>query len=278
MNKILCPVDFSDNSLNAIEFAVEVGKKFHSKISLLHVFTEKDFNNVIGERAKGKSFKELLAMAKGKLEALADSINAEHINHEDKGIDKCDYFLELGELVPKVNEIANEQHFDLIVVGTTGVSRTNGIFIGSNTEDIIAKVKKPILCVPEAASFSNFQKIVYGSDYLDKDKIAMQQVVSFATMFDARINVLHVNLNDTDHEYDKFTEELKSFVQYKKISFVHQKYDDVGSGLNSYMYQENADLLVVFKRERSFVQSIFSKSLTQVLSHTITKPLLVLKL
>ena len=59
MNKILCPIDFSDTSLNAIEFAVEIGKKSQSKITLLHVYNEEDFNRDIGSEALGNYFKEI---------------------------------------------------------------------------------------------------------------------------------------------------------------------------------------------------------------------------
>lgn len=275
MNKILCPVDFSDTSLNAIEFAVAIAKKFHSKITLLHVFTERDFNKAMGSVAKGKSFKELLGMARNRLESLVNSINDSSVGESTFS---CDYYLELGELIDKVDEIALEQQYELLVMGTTGVSRTDGIFFGSNTEDIIERVRKPILCIPEEATFKQFNRIVYGSDYLEEDKIAIQEVISFATIFDARIDVLHVNLDDSDKQYDTFTEELKSFITYKKISFSHKKYDQIGEGLNQHVVDTKSDLLVVFKRDLNFVKSIFSKSLTKTLAFTIDKPLLVLKL
>ncbi|MEQ8927039.1 MAG: universal stress protein [Fulvivirga sp.] len=275
MNKILCPVDFSDTSLNAIEFAVEIGKKFHSKVTLLHVFTEEDFNKVIGVTAKGKSFKELLGMAKNKLTQLTNAINEDAVKD---GLEKCDFYLELGELTEKVNETAQGEKYDLIVMGTTGVSKRSGIYFGSNTEDVIEEVKKPVLCIPSGASFTKFKKIVYGSDFLEEDRVAIQEVISFATMFDARINVVHVNSDNEDAEYERFTKELKSFIQYNKISFANREYDDVGKGLLEYMRSENADLLVAFKRKRNIVESIFSKSITKILSHTSDKPLLILKL
>ena len=75
MKKILCPVDFSSTSLNALEFAVAIAKKFHSSITLVNVFTERDFNQIVGEEALGKTFKELMNMAMARLRNLADSIN-----------------------------------------------------------------------------------------------------------------------------------------------------------------------------------------------------------
>ena len=276
MKKILCPIDFSSTSLNALEFAVAVAKKFHSSITLVNVFTEKDFNNIVGDEAVGKTFKELMNMATSRLEHLAESINSDPAS---RGIDRCEFSLELGELADQLEYQVKDQRFDLVVMGTTGISRTNGIFFGSNTENVIEKIKIPILCIPESATYHGFNKLVYASDFAEEDKLAIQEVISFATMFDARINVLHINQGETEIQYRQFVEELSSFIQYDKIGFVNKQFkDSVGIGINEYMEDESSDLLVVFKRHRNFVQSIFHKSITKVLAYSTNKPLLVLKL
>lgn len=275
MNKILCPLDFSETSLNAIEFAVEIGKKFHSTITLFHVFTESDFNKVVGREHAGKSFKELLGVATNKLKTITDEINE---RCKPEGIDHCEYRIELGELIDALSTAVTGDHYDLVVMGTTGISKTNGIFFGSNTEEVIDKVKEPILCVPAEANFKSFNKLVYASDFIKEDKIAIQEVISFATMFDSRIGVLHINQNDSSSGYDEFVKELKSFIQYNKISFINKNFrDEVGLGIQEYMDEENSDLLVVFKQQRGFVEGIFHKSLTKTLSHSSDKPLLILK-
>ena len=276
MNKILCPVDFSDTSLNAIEFAVEIGKKFHSAITLLHIFTEKDFNKIVGEESIGRSYRELLAMATEKVKILADKINEDYAG---QGIARCGYKVEAGEVIDTILEITHTSSYDLIVMGTTGISRTNGIFFGSKTEDVMEKVKIPVLCIPDSALYKGFSKLVYASDFMKEDRLAIQEVISFATLFDARISVLHIDQDDSDDEYDAFITELKSFIQYRKINFVNKHFkDDVGQGIEEYMKEENGDLLVVFKKHRSFLDSMLHKSLTKTLAYSTDKPFLVLKL
>ena len=93
------------------------------------------------------------------------------------------------------------------------------------------------------------------------------------------MSVLHINQGETEAQYKQFVEELSSFIQYRKIGFVNKEFrDSIGMGINEYMEEENSDLLVVFKQHRSFVKSIFHRSLTKVLAYSTTKPLLVLKL
>ncbi|MEM6362377.1 MAG: universal stress protein [Bacteroidota bacterium] len=275
MNKILCSVDFSDASINALEFAAAIAKKYHSKITLINVFTESDFNRIVGTEALGKSFKELMAMASSRLAALAKVISE---SREGEPID-CNYRIELGELTDQIKTLVKEEYYDYIVMGTRGVSRTNGIYFGSQTEEVIEKVNTPILCIPESATFNGFKNLVYASDYAEEDKVAIQDVVSFATFFDSRISVLHINQDERDIEYKLYVEELNSFIQYSKIGFVNKEFKGaIGLAINEYMQTEKADLLVVYKQHRNFVSSIFHKSLTKTLAFSTDKPLLVLKL
>lgn len=272
MNKILCPVDFSDASVSAIQFAAEIGSKFHSHLVLINVFTERDFNKVVGDESVGKSFKGLIGMAKNRLQVLANEVN------ESYNLVNCTYELELGGFIDTINRVASTENFDLIVMGTTGVSKSDGIFFGSNTADVIDSVNIPILCIPEGCEYNGFRKLVYATDFLASDKIAIQEVISFATTFDARISVMHVNASDSDKDYQTFVKDLKSFIQYNKIGFVNRKYENVGQGIREFVDEEDADLLVVYKRHRSFVEGIFHKSITKLLSYSSDKPLFVLKL
>lgn len=275
MNKILCPVDFSDAAINALEFAAAIARKYRSKLTLINVFTESDFNRLVGAEAVGKSFKELMAMASSRLAALSKVISE---SQEGAPIE-CNHRIELGELTDQLRTLVKEERYDYIVMGTRGISRTNGIYFGSQTEEVIEKVNAPILCIPESATFNGFKNLVYASDYAEEDKVAIQDVISFATFFDSRISVLHINQDDGDNQYKLYVEELKSFIQYSKIDFVNKEFKGaVGSGINEYIQMEKADLLVVYKQHRNFVSSFFHKSLTKTLAFSTDKPLLVLKL
>jgi len=47
MKKLLCPIDFSGVSLNALEFAVAIRKKEKSAITWINIFTPSDFNKIV---------------------------------------------------------------------------------------------------------------------------------------------------------------------------------------------------------------------------------------
>ncbi|MDX5477334.1 MAG: universal stress protein, partial [Cyclobacteriaceae bacterium] len=44
--KILCPTDFSECSLNAIEYAAKLGEKYQAEITLFHVPDKEDYQKL----------------------------------------------------------------------------------------------------------------------------------------------------------------------------------------------------------------------------------------
>ncbi len=279
MYKILCPVDFSDTSLNAIEFAARIADKYKASLTLLHVFTEDDFAKSLDEKDKDLlTYKELLERAKKKLKTLSDTI----IKSKDfSNPVQCDNRLEMGILDEIIVAFAREEKIGLIVIGTTGISQINLTYIGSNTRKIIEESEIPVLSIPQQATYNSFRKIVYATDLKDADKVALQEVVSFATIFDGRINVVHVNSKYgalSSILFEETITDLTSFIQYNKIRFQRiEGEDDPGFALEKYMDTEQADLLVLLTRHRNFFENIFHKSLSKRIGYITKHPLLIIK-
>ena len=276
MSKILCPVDFSTASLNAIEFAARIAEKRGSSLLLVHSFTAEEFNRIVGSESIDHNYQELLKVAEEKLQNLAKKV---HDLSEHKAL-HCQYEVLMGNLTEQILSKTAEEEFDLIIMGTTGVS-TTGIALGSNTSKIIEKSPVPVFCVPENATYTGFKKIIYATDYQPDDKKALQRVVSFAILFDARINIVHLSHHQTDEDkqaFQRFMEELKSFIQYDKISsdIIFSK-EETSLALEDYFYGQDADLLVLLSKRRNFLENLFHKSVTRQLSFVIDKPFEVIK-
>ena len=277
MSKVLCPVDFSTASLNAIEFATRIAEKQNSSLLLVHSFTAEEFNRIVGSESIDRNYRELLEAAEQKLQNLAKKVR----DMSDSKILACQYEVLMGNLTEQILRKLGEEEFDLIVMGTTGISAT-GMSLGSNTSKIIEKSPVPVFCVPENASYVGFKKIIYATDYQPDDKKALQDVVSFAILFDARINVVHLSHHQAEEDreaFHQFMEELKSFVQYDKISYdiIFSK-DQTSLALEDYFYHQDADLLVLLSKRRNFLENLFHKSVTRQLSFVIDKPFQVIKI
>ena len=132
MKKILCPIDFSEASLNALEFAVAIGEKRHSELILLNIFTPADFDKVIESSTYDEMYNVLIAEAEKKLIAICNEVNS-----RNGGLKSCVYKLKSGKIVDVMAECVVEDHDDLVVLGTTGRSDLKGPYIGSKALQIL---------------------------------------------------------------------------------------------------------------------------------------------
>lgn len=278
MKKLLSPIDFSEVSLNALEFAVAIGEKENSKLTLLNIYTPKDFNNILGSERVQEEYDTLLDKTELKLKAISEEILKVS---KKKGLQSCDYKLKSGKIVDVLAELANEEKCGLIVIGTTGHSAYERKYIGGNAARIIQHTQCSVLCVPEKHNFNGINKIVYATDYQEEDKLAIQQLVALAKVLDASVEVLHVSHHDDTIDkamYEEFKGEMMSFVHYAKISFNRVVFKHVAEGLDEYMKETDADLLVLLNKKLNFLKSLFHQSLTQHLDQFTDYPLMILKL
>lgn len=278
MKKLLCPIDFSEVSLNALEFAAAIGEKEQSQMTLVNVFTPMDFNAILGSDKVKESYDQLLETAESKLKA----ISAEIIKlSKKKGLAGCDYLMRSGKTVEVLAELADEKMYDLIVMGTTGHSAYDKKYLGGKSQSIIQHTHCSVMCIPENQSFHGMNKIVFATDYQEEDKLAIQQLLPMATLFGAEVEVLHVSHHDDTIDkaiFEEFQKELMGFVHGEKISFNRKVFKEVAHGLDTYMKDARADLLVLLSKRTNLLQSLFQKSLVQHLDKFSDYPLLVIKL
>ena len=274
MIKILCPVDFSDASLNALDYASHFAIRYQAKLTLLHVFTEKDIDLTLGQEEAGLSFKNKMEQAEERLKSLV------HVMKEERGKAsvQIDHTLKLGKLTDSIVELSNEDHYQLIIMGTNGNSRA---MVGSHTIHAIKKSNIPVLAIPEGHRYKTPHNFVYATDYEKADKAAMQFLIALAQPFKATVSVLHVsgvNSKLSQEKYNAFVEEIISFVQYDKLLFARKMAsEDVGHGIDEYMTEHDADILVLLNRPRGFVEKILHQSITEQISRFADYPYLILK-
>ena len=135
MKTILALVDFSDASINALSFAAELSKRASARLIVVNILQ------------KGEGEEE----TKNKLKSIESDLKKSF----DSDL-KCESSLAHGNLITTLKKIIAVQQPDLIVMGTKGASGLKKILIGSNTVNVIAKTKVPVLVIPEVARFENF--------------------------------------------------------------------------------------------------------------------------
>jgi nucleotide-binding universal stress UspA family protein len=142
IRKILCPVDFSSNSLKAISMAKAYAELFSADLQIMHVVPsyriqekwEQWFKPL--EKDRQSLEEELYLEAAAKLSRTRDEFNIEAegvISHGTPGEMIC--------------SAADEGTYDMVVMGARGLSFFEGILIGSTTESVLRASPCPVLVV-----------------------------------------------------------------------------------------------------------------------------------
>ena len=273
--KILCPTDFSECSLNAIEYATRLGEKYQADLVLFHVLNREDYEKLSPADVNGKYQMDFV---REKLQSLEDAIIKEGTRN---GLRSCISVIREGNIVKQTLAYSKEMNADLIVVGTEGVNDFRENMIGSRASRIVELSDRDIFVVPRKVYFKAPRKLVYASDYLEEDKIAIQKIVEVAKFYDSEIDMVHVST--THKALDKslhmtMIEEIEPFIKYDKVNFILKSFrDDIALGLENYLQTAKGDILVTLSEKKSFFDQIFSKSLSKKMAYFINKPLWVIK-
>ena len=134
--KILVPLDGSKNSFRGLDVAIQFARESHGTITGLYIagIDKPRTNDPITPLEKIFLDNAKKIMKKGKLVAAKNGILF---------FDRVSY----GDSGKRIVDVANRGNFDLIVIGSRGMGHAKEIFLGSTSNYIVHKSKKPVLTV-----------------------------------------------------------------------------------------------------------------------------------
>ena len=141
LSRILVPIDFSEYSKKALQYAVPFAKQFNAKIYLLYVVEPTvypaDFS--FGQIGMPNVENELRVKGAEELKEL--------IRNEIKDVVPAEALVRVGLPFVEVVSFAKDESIELIVVATHGHTGVEHVLFGSTAEKIVRKAPCPVLVV-----------------------------------------------------------------------------------------------------------------------------------
>lgn len=271
MKNILVPVDFSDASINAFQFALAYAKKTNANVKIVNVFNSPlDVGNPAilltlndQEEQLNKHLQKLIKDHKSDLSNVAVSYEAK-----------------LGFAVDEIINLSSSDEVDLIIMGTMGEHLAIEKVFGTVSSDVSQRAECPVMLIPPKIQFNKFSDILFASDYTATEGQVLDKILKFAKSFNSALHFVHIN--DKPNTLETKPEELifeKVFASKDPetpMYFAEVKDDSVTDGLNKYIQNHNIDLLTVVTHKRTFWERLFHKSTTKRMVLNSEIPLLVL--
>jgi nucleotide-binding universal stress UspA family protein len=139
--KILVPVDFSESANHAVEFAIDLAKRYQASLELAYVYQPAAYALPEGYALiTAEQLNEILAAFEQQLAAAKAEARA-------AGVEKVEAVVLQGYPIREIVRRAEEQGADLIVMGTHGRSGIPRVFLGSVAENVLRSAPCPVLVV-----------------------------------------------------------------------------------------------------------------------------------
>ncbi len=180
--KVLIPTDFSENADLATGFALDIVKRTNGHLIALHgydlPYSERSMTTSLLEEMKLNADRH---MAEFKTDVL-----------EKSGV-SFESHVRMGNPIRLIKDFATEKDVELVVMGTKGASGIEEFLIGSNAASVIQNIDIPVLVIPPDSQVKPLKKIVLASDLdLKKKERPLQRLRAFAKIYDATIEILHL--------------------------------------------------------------------------------------
>ena len=278
MKAILLPTDFSDNSWNAIEYALNFYKHTTCHFYLLHV---NRLNNVVIEDYLYDDTQEIVIdvnveNAKKQLKELQQKIALNfnnNKNHKFYTLTDDNFFIE------SIRQHVDKKKIDVIVMGTKGASGFPGYITGSNTGDVITKVKCTTLVVPENATFKKIEEVAFPTDFsLCNELQILEPITEILEEKKSSLRVLNISKKVTalNEDQQKSKELLEDYLYNYIHSFHFLTNKKVEDAVQCFVNSRNIDMIVMVAKNLNYFQQIlFHTKVTEISYHTDV-PFLVL--
>ncbi len=143
LRKILCPVDFSDGSRAAMQFAIELAIKTHVPLALVYVWEPPLWATATPGMVFGDALQTVVDADAKMLEQWADEARRAGAH------DVSSQFLE-GVAWDRIVDAANrDSSIDLVVMGTHGRTGLRAALIGSVAEKVVRHAPCRVLVTRE---------------------------------------------------------------------------------------------------------------------------------
>lgn len=260
MRTILIPTDFSENTMHAIEYALQLYKCQRTKFYFLHAYADE----VYGPFKKNGG--ESIEVQKNNIKKSADISLKNMVGELTKKYHNPKHTFEavssFTSLVDAVNDFANEINLDLVIMGTQGKTSNKNITFGSHTVQVFKYVQCPVLAIPENYAYQQPKKIVFPTDFmLPYKRRELKLLNTLCSEFKSEIHFLHISdFEDLSHRQVDNKRFLQESLPDAYVFYERTPVKNKGEAITEYILEKDANLLVMVNTRHSFLEDMLYRS------------------
>lgn len=269
---IIVPIDWSEQSLIALEQAANVAETLSATLHLIYV---KDSPGIFSSAASKAQQEVLEKEILEKLKETGERYEKERNLH-------VSYEVRTGKIYDQINDAAEEKEASFIIMGTSGGSGIKR-FIGSNALRVVKQSTTPVITIKGKHHRKGCKTIVLPLDLTKETREKVGKGIEFALAFNSKISIVSVAETKDEYELNHLRRQMVQVHRYVEdhgvsaTSDMIEKKGSVADTVLDFTVKAEGDLLMIMtQQEQEFTdlfigsqaQEIINKSEVPVLSIT----------
>ncbi|RMG21256.1 MAG: universal stress protein [Bacteroidetes bacterium] len=274
MRTLVFATDFSDSANHALQYALFLAEKLRARLLVFHAYHYASQGGMyLSGELVADAQEQALRTAETRMNALLRRIRQSFPSLQLSSV------LRQGLPVEELLAYAKRVQADLIIMGTRGEGADKEGFWGSVSAAVIERADHPVLTVPPSASYKPIERLLYATNFEEKELSLPPQLIALANALKARLCVLHVQ-----QQTEKRQEALKALFEKElgkielasgKIEFEVVQESDISQALIRFSAEYGADLLCMTTHHHSFWERLFRKPITHETLQEAALPMLI---
>lgn len=286
MKKILVPTDFSEQSEFAMDLACQIARRSGAAICALHLV---DVSGFIDYAAIGNSYSMLgttagIGFDEKVLQSLHENAK-EKLDDFTKKFEKTGIAIEgkidFGNAFQNITQEIKDNKFDLVVMGSRGMSDVEEFLVGSNTEKVVRHARCPVITVKSKTDFGKIKNIVFASKFDQDESYVINELKKLINLSNARLHLLRVV---TPNAFEG-TRNIKAIVnkyatKHALENYTVNIYNDAveEDGIIYFARDIDADMIALSTHGRSGLMHLLSGSIAEDVVNHAKRPVWTFRL
>lgn len=278
MRKILIPVDFSEYSQTAIDYACQIINENGTgqALDLVHVFTNHS-NLLVNRQINPNLVDPQVEIARKEMDKLMEVIRFKYPSVT------CHSIFKEGNLFEEISKVTAGFAYDAVIMGTKGSSGLEAVFLGSNTYDVILNTKTPVFGIPKGASRFKKERVGLLCNFKEGEIEVLLQAINLIGN-DFELVLIHVNKDDKDikiidAQFQRWIREIIDRTGIQNISYTvksqalyNRAAEDVSHAITSVLIDEQINILLITKSRKSVFRKLIEENIVRKLAYNLTVP------
>jgi hypothetical protein len=271
MKKIICLIDYSRASENAVQYATHLALDTSSKL-------------ILATFQKEKTREKIMVLAGDAEETAVHSTRLAEMCDQLQSVWKvrCDYW-ELLDLENGEHDLLSED-VKLIVMGIESSAHTtpHELFSRINFK-LIRKSRVPVLLVPDDFQYHRISRLLYAFDCAHELDPPMKQLEWFADWTKSDMHFLSVLKSKYSQEAEDKIDRRNVMLQAnwkspRKLTFDYIYHSDITKCLDHYLDLWKSDDLIIFSiSQPTLAERLFRKSVIKTMLLSCNYPVMIIQ-